>query len=367
MEIDLKSIPDLKEKLKEERESLEEKYKQKEEERSKFESYKLYEAEDEVLKNMIREAAKEKIIEIDAEMEELDERRGEIVEKEVSLISEERMLRLQVDDIMRNISNINSELRKRKYITKIRQFEELISKSKIAGASEEVITLLNKQYEELIKERDEKQKVLDELKYEGSIIFDSSKKKPGEKEAITTDEIEIPTIEEQPIPVVELSEPNVDEQTDENEEYHEQNVSIVPVYPKEQHLDVIPHDEDTEENIDEAAHLLDDLNKVPTENLPEENNQTNENHPNNKHSFVETMKAGYEAVKEKMIDIKEESIEKMKKRVNSIKFIPNWLKETGTGVLTFGIVAISYLMASPYITNLVAPVIGASSTLGKNR
>ena len=48
MEIDLKSIPDLKEKLKEERESLEEKYKQKEEERSKFESYKLYEAEDEV-------------------------------------------------------------------------------------------------------------------------------------------------------------------------------------------------------------------------------------------------------------------------------------------------------------------------------
>ena len=204
MEIDLKSIPDLIEKLKEERESLEEKYKQKEEERSKFESYKLYEAEDEVLKNMIREAAKEKIIEIDAEMEELDERRGEIVEKEVSLISEERMLRLQVDDIMRNISNINSELRKRKYITKIRQFEELISKSKIAGASEEVITLLNKQYEELIKERDEKQKVLDELKYEGSIIFDSSKKKTGEKEEITTDEIEIPTIEEQPIPVVEL-------------------------------------------------------------------------------------------------------------------------------------------------------------------
>ena len=81
----------------------------------------------------------------------------------------------------------------------------------------------------------------------------------------------------------------------------------------------------------------------------------------------ERAKAGLDAIKGKMLDVTEEAKEKMKKRPKYIKNIPNWLKSAGKNVIAFGIVAITYLMTAPYIGDVIAPAIGAASTIGKGR
>lgn len=397
MEMDIKRITQQLEELVTERENLDEKIRLLNEEKENLENYDSYENEDEFIKKTVRKTAKNKIKRINEKLKGIDKRLGEIFEKEISLTKEKNLLKFQANNIMKSISSVNSEIMV--YNLKIRQFEELLDKSKRVGTNEEIIDLINKQYEDLIKERDEKKKILDQFKYEGSIIFDSSKKKVDEPEEITkatNDDVEIQTIEENIVPIVDLKEQieeqsneevkiqtpevnvipavveehseqkleeanadSVSEEPVEDEETTKEEVSIVPVYPKEEHLAVVPSVEEANVNPED---LLADLNKSS-----ETSENEDENTSNKKHSFGEIMKSGYEAVKGKVIDVTQEAVDKMKKRVKLIKHIPNWLKGTGKDVMVAGIVAITYLLVSPYIGQFVAPMVAGASTFGKGR
>jgi len=391
--MDIKKIKKQLKEIKKERKKLEEKIKLLNEEKTKLKDYNSYENEDEFIKDTVRKTSKNKIKKIDEKLLKIDKRLDEIFEKEISLTKEKSLLKLQANNIVKNIYNVNSEIII--YNLKIRQFEELLDKAKSVGTNEEIISLINKQYEDLINERDEKKKILEQFKYEGSIIFDSSKKKadaPEELKEDTNSDVEIQTIEENLVPIVDLKEhiaeptketveiqpteeisnqkvdlkENIEEPINEeisekeNTEEQTQEVSMIPIYPEEHRLTVVPTEEIKEEvdtEID-AEHILDDVKK---EEETKENRQ--ENTPPKKHSVGEIMKAGYEAAKEKLIDVKEEIAEKMKKRVKLIKHIPDWIKKAGKDVMVAGIVAITYLLVSPYL----APTIAAVSTFGKHK
>jgi len=400
MEMDIKRITQQLEELVTERENLDKKIKLLNEEKENLENYDSYENEDEFIKKTVRKTAKNKIKKINDKLEGIDKRLDEIFEKEISLTKEKNLLKFQANNIMKSISSVNSEIMV--YNLKIRQFEELLDKAKRVGTNEEIIDLINKQYEDLIKERDEKKKILDQFKYEGSIIFDSSKKKADELEEITkvtNDDVEIQTIEENIVPIVDLKEQieehsneevqmqmpevnviptvveehnekqldetnagSVSDETVEDEETIKEEVSIVPVYSNEEHFAVVPSVEET--NVD-PEDLLSDLNKSSESSESSEN--VVENTSNKKHSVGEIMKAGYEAVKEKVIDVTQEAADKMKKRVKLIKHIPNWLKGVGKDVMVAGIVAITYLLVSPYIGQFVAPLVAGVSTFGRGK